>query len=294
MNHNKQFKVYGVVIGVLVVAGISYGIYSLITTTRRLRDVEYELGSSIEKVSALEKQNMELGGTLSLTQSEKDKLNEELTEQKEENEELEEERDMFEKLAKTDKQLLAKYSKVYFLNENYSPVKLDEIDAKYVLPVGKKREFLDPALPYLEDLLEDAEEDGIQLRVVSAYRSFEEQMALKSSYTITYGAGTANAFSADQGYSEHQLGTTVDFGTPAVPGAMGAFANTTAYTWLLENGHKYGFILSYPKANSYYMYEPWHWRFVGEDLARYLYKKKLNFYDLDQRKIDDYLIKIFD
>ncbi len=294
MSHNtKLLTIYASIAGVILLAGLGYSIYQYKETAKKLGDTQSRLTLSIEKIVELEKQNEELGGTLSLTQSEKEELGGALAKQKEENEELEEEKDMYEKLAKTDKQLLAKYSKVYFLNENYFPTKLDDIDEKYVLPVGKKLEFLDPALPYLEDLLEDAEEDGMPLRIVSSYRSFEEQQSLKSSYKVMYGSG-ANTFSADQGYSEHQLGTTVDFATPQVPGAMGAFANTASFTWLQENAHKYGFILSYPKSNSYYIYEPWHWRFVGEDLARDLYKDKKNFYDMDQREIDEYLIKIFD
>ena len=77
-------------------------------------------------------------------------------------------------------------------------------------------------------------------------------------------------------------------------GAVPAFAQTAAYTWLLNNAHTYGFILSYPKSNTYYIYEPWHWRFVGVDLAKDLHKAKKNFYDLDQREIDKYLITLFD
>lgn len=294
MSHHKHFKVYASIAAAVVIGALGYLIYGYIITKKELEDTRYELSSSLEKIGSLEKQNTELGGTLTLTQAEKEKLDADLSRQKEKNEDLEEEKNMYRKLAKTDKQLLAKYSKVYFLNENYAPTKLDDIPEEFILPAGRKLEFLDPALPYLEDLLEDAADDEIDLRVVSAYRSFAEQKSLKSGYAITYGAGTANSFSADQGYSEHQLGTTVDFGTPAVPGATGAFANTSAYTWLLANAHKHGFILSYPKSNSYYIYEPWHWRFVGEDLARDLRKQGKNFYDMDQRDIDEYLIKIFD
>lgn len=294
MHHIKGLRVYASIITVLLVGGAVYGAYVFITNSKALKTAYQENVLSKEKILALEKQNQELGGTLSLTQAEKAKLGNDLEDEQKRSKRLEARADKYKKLALTDKQLLAKYSKVYFLNENYSPTKLDDIEDKYVLPAGKKIQFLDPALPYLEDLLDDADEAGVNLRVVSAYRSFDEQMALKSNYKFIYGAGTANTFSADQGYSEHQLGTTVDFGTPSVPGAMPAFEKTTAYKWLLENAHEYGFVISYPKANSYYMYEPWHWRFLGEDLAGDLHDDKKSFYDLDQRDIDDYLIKIFD
>jgi hypothetical protein len=52
-------------------------------------------------------------------------------------------------------------------------------------------------------------------------------------------------------------------------------------------------VLSYPKNNSYYVYEPWHWRFVGVVLSSKLRQEGKNFYDLDQREIDNYLIDIF-
>ena len=148
-------------------------------------------------------------------------------------------------------------------------------------------------MPFFEDMVEDALDDGVELFVVSAFRSFEEQAGLKGAYTVTYGSG-ANAFSADQGYSEHQLGTTIDFTTTGINGGLTGFEKTAAYEWLKENAHKYGFVLSYPENNAYYIYEPWHWRFVGEDLARDLHKDGKYFYDLDQRKIDEYLISLFD
>ncbi len=197
------------------------------------------------------------------------------------------------KLAKTDEELLQKYSKVYFLNENYAPSSLKEIPEEYLLPGRQAQQFHADALPFLENMLNDAARDGIDLKVLSAYRSFTEQAGLKGAYSQTYGTG-ANAFSADQGYSEHQLGTTADMSDPTTGGPYTSFKTTEAYAWLLKNAYKHGFILSYPENNSYYIFEPWHWRYVGEDLAEYLHDNDLHFYDLDQRTIDTYLIKLFD
>lgn len=198
-----------------------------------------------------------------------------------------------EKLASTDPELLAKYSKVYFLNENYIPSKLSVIDAAYAFQQGRTYEIHDGVASFISDLLNDAAKDGLSLKVASAYRSFGNQAALKSGYTVKYGTG-ANAFSADQGYSEHQLGTTVDFTTPDVGGTFVGFDKTEEYRWLTDNAWKYGFVLSYPKGNTYYQYEPWHWRFVGKDLAERLHEDKEWFYDLDQRTIDGYLGELFD
>jgi LAS superfamily LD-carboxypeptidase LdcB len=196
------------------------------------------------------------------------------------------------KLKELDPELLRKYSKVYFLNENYMPKGLTEIESKYAY-ADKKMLFLADAYPFLTSLMNDAEKEGLSLKVVSAYRSFAEQSGLKSAYTVTYGSG-ANKFSADQGYSEHQLGTTIDFTTPKVGATFVGFDKTKEYSWLVENAYKYGFILSYPAGNSYYIYEPWHWRFVGKALAYRMHIEKENFYDLTERQIDPYLLKIFD
>lgn len=199
-----------------------------------------------------------------------------------------------EKLTTLDSELLQKYSKVFFLNENYTPSRLSEIDSQYLANENRVHQIHSEVLPFLIEMMEAAEDDGIDLRIVSAYRSFDEQHNIKTGYTVTYGAGTANTFSADQGYSEHQLGTTVDFSTPALNGSLSGFENTDAYRWLIDNAKDYGFVLSYPEDNNYYLFEPWHWRFVGTKLARDLYLQDKHFYDLDQRTIDQYLPTIFD
>ncbi|HEX5774593.1 MAG TPA: M15 family metallopeptidase [Candidatus Paceibacterota bacterium] len=198
-----------------------------------------------------------------------------------------------EKLATIDPELLAKYSKVYFLNENYIPTELASIDEKYLSDPSRELQIHARAEPHLTALLEAAEEDDITLEVASAYRSFGTQAALKSNYTVQYGSG-ANRFSADQGYSEHQLGTTVDFTSPEIGGALVGFDTTEAYAWLVKHAHRYGFVLSYPAGNAYYQYEPWHWRYVGRALAEDLRDEDKHFYDLDQRTIDTYLVNLFD
>jgi len=198
------------------------------------------------------------------------------------------------KLSKTDKELLQKYSKVYFLNEHYIPSELSQIDEQYLSNADKDQWMHVKVLPYLTSLLESARKGDIDIEVLSGYRSFETQTDLKTSYNVVYGAGTANQFSADQGYSEHQLGTTVDLTTSKIGSALVSFDSSDAYKWLTNNAHRFGFILSYPKNNTYYKYEPWHWRFVGKDLAQFLYDEDKNFYDLDQRKIDEYLVSFFD
>ncbi len=198
------------------------------------------------------------------------------------------------KLSKTDKELLQKYSKVYFLNEHYVPASLSDIEKKYLYTESVPLRLHTNVLPNLARLINDAAVASTTLYIKSSYRSFYEQARLKSAYTVVYGAGTANKFSSEQGYSEHQLGTTVDFTTVGLSGALIGFDKKPAFEWLQTNAHKYGFVLSYPKNNGYYIFEPWHWRYVGIALATKLKNEGANFYNTDQRVIDEYLVSIFD
>ena len=242
----------------------------------------------------------ELSNQLEMTSEELEETEDQLSGEKERNDEMEDQvRELagtvsdLDKLSKTDKELLQKYSKVYFLNEHYIPESLREIDDEWKYSEDSEHQLHSKVIPFFEEMMEDALDDGIELWVTSAFRSFDYQSQLKGSYTVIYGSG-ANAFSADQGFSEHQLGTTVDFTTRGLNGGLSGFQNTEAYKWLLDNAHKYGFTLSYPEGNTYYVFEPWHWRFVGEELAKDLNREDVHFYDWDQRKIDQYLLHIFD
>jgi D-alanyl-D-alanine carboxypeptidase len=259
----------------------------------------YALAKSAASLTEAQSQVRDLTTKLANSETDNAQLSEALQTEKERNDDFQNQIDdisgtvgKLDKLSKIDPELLEKYSKVFFLNENYIPSKLTQIPQRWVSN-AEDEYFHAQAWPFLEDLLDAAKDDGINLTVVSGYRSFDKQKVLKGAYTVTYGTG-ANAFSADQGYSEHQLGTALDFSTKETGGALDGFQNTTAYDWLADNAYKYGFILSYPPNNTYYEYEPWHWRFVGKDLADYLHDHKKHFYDLDQRDIDTYLIDLFD
>ena len=198
-----------------------------------------------------------------------------------------------EKLSTTDPELLKKYSKVYFLNEHYIPISLSDIPADYRSTKSTNFQILSDVLPHFENLVDAGNANGVGVRAQSAYRSFASQYNLKAAYKVTYGVG-ANKFSADQGYSEHQLGTAIDLTTVKTNGGLEGFDKTLEYKWLLENAYKYGFVISYPAGNAYYKFEPWHWRFVGVALATKLHDGNMNFYDMDQRIIDSYLANIFD
>jgi LAS superfamily LD-carboxypeptidase LdcB len=298
MNGNPKVASALAVGSVVLAVAAGFGWYRADAVSRALESFRAEAAATIAGIRAdLDAKAAEL----ETSKAEVAQLAEQIAAEKEKSDELAQEKrkaerkaDELEDLAKLDPELLSKYSKVFFLNENYAPPKLKEIPAEYRSPEGKEMQLHREVLPYLTRMLEAAADDDVNVKVTSAYRSFGEQAELKDRYKVTYGASSANAFSADQGYSEHQLGTTVDLTSPEIGGGLAGFDSTEAFAWLSENAYKYGFILSYPEGNSYYVYEPWHWRFVGEDLARYIHKKKVNFYDMDQRDIDSYLGEIFD
>lgn len=260
-------------------------------STTRLMETEREEASSTIA---------ELSERLSLTAEDLAEIENDLRRERDKNSEFEDQINdlagtvgVLDKLSKTDKELLQKYSRTYFLNENFMPLKLSLIPKSYLMNPNKDAYFHGDALKFLEDMLDAASRAGFDVKIISAFRSFDEQKAVKSSFTVVYGSG-ANAFSADQGYSEHQLGTTVDIVDTVTKTTSDSFADTEAYAWLVKNAYKYGFILSYPKGNNFYIYEPWHWRFVGRSLAKDLHNEDKTFYELDQRELDKYLIKIFD
>lgn len=272
---------------VLLLISTGFGLFSLLQANTALEEAVVRESALSDKLASVENDNQALIEALDSEQRQKAELEEEL-------EDLDDKYDDLRRLQRTDPELLAKYSKVYFLSENYAPASLSDIAKEFLARPEEPEQFLRQAYKFLRDLMEDAREDGVDITVLSTYRSFEEQTSLKQSYGVTYGHG-ANAFSADQGYSEHQLGTAVDFSTKAMAGALTvSFENTEAFAWLTANAHKYGFILSYPRGNAFYQYEPWHWRFIGRDFADDLRDDKESFYDLDQRDIDKYLITLFE
>jgi D-alanyl-D-alanine carboxypeptidase len=299
----RQSYIFGGLFGLACIGLLALGYYSWTQHERILMLLEERNYFLLENASTSDRLANEVTNastTIASLTLERDDLIAKLEQAEEQNEVFERQINKIsgtvgrlDKLSKTDEELLQKYSKVYFLSEHFVPSRLKVIDADFLAPGRKEQYFHADALPFLEDMLAAAKKDGVDLTVVSAYRSFETQAELKGAYLQSYGSG-ANTFSADQGYSEHQLGTAIDFSTPNLGGSLGGFGDTTAYTWLKDNAHKYGFVLSYPEGNDYYVYEPWHWRFVGEDLASDLKRDGANFYDWDQRKLDEYLIKIFD
>lgn len=132
-------------------------------------------------------------------------------------------------------------------------------------------------------LFSDASKAGHDLMIGSAYRTAATQDALFNSYVASAGYAEANRYSAHPGHSEHQTGLAVDISTTSQQCYLSAcFINTADGQWLSDNAHVYGFTLRYPEgkeAITGYNFEPWHYRYVGIDLATALHQSDLT---LDQ------------
>ncbi len=115
--------------------------------------------------------------------------------------------------------------------------------------------------------------EGLEIWNASGFRSYELQDSLYTRYSNRDGKEAADRYSARPGHSEHQSGLAIDLND-----ITNAFKDTAEGKWIAENCHKYGFILRYPEgkeAQTGYMYEPWHIRYVGIDTATKIYESGL-------------------
>lgn len=147
-------------------------------------------------------------------------------------------------------------NKTYSLPENYNPGKL-----------------LNECSSAFEKMKAAAAKEGLNLWVASGFRSYELQQSLYTRYSQRDGKEAADRYSARPGHSEHQTGLAIDLNS-----ITSAFANTKEGKWVAENCHEYGFILRYPKekeTQTGYMYEAWHIRYVGVEVAKNIYESGL-------------------
>jgi len=131
----------------------------------------------------------------------------------------------------------------------------------------------------LTQLFAAAQKDGHSLMIGSAYRSAAYQEQIFNTYVSRVGYEQANKYSAHPGFSEHQTGLAVDISTVSQRCYLSeCFIDTADGQWLAENAYKYGFNLRYPKGKESitgYNFEPWHYRYVGVDLAIALHQSGL-------------------
>jgi D-alanyl-D-alanine carboxypeptidase len=137
-------------------------------------------------------------------------------------------------------------------------LELVEVDAN-----AREHLLLPIAAQAWRQLKASANRQGVDIYIVSAFRSVERQAAIiKRKLDSGLSIEDILTVSAPPFFSEHHTGCAVDIGTPGSAALEQEFENTLAFKWLTENAESFGFRMSYPINNAAgYAYEPWHWRF---------------------------------
>lgn len=165
-------------------------------------------------------------------------------------------------------------NKYYKLDKDYEPEDLTVINSKFASGTQKLRK---EAADKFEEMASDMLKENLKIYAGSTYRSYSYQEGLYNRYVKKDGFKEAETYSARAGYSEHQLGLAVDI----VNGKWNYLSEgDKEYTWLINNSYKYGFILRYPHESEYitgYVFEDWHFRYLGIELATKVYESKLTY-----------------
>lgn len=154
---------------------------------------------------------------------------------------------------------------------DYAPVDLVAPDVPSAFDPLLRREAADA----VEALYIEATAAGVPFRIQSTYRSYTTQQRVKANSVSRLGQAVSDERSARPGHSEHQTGLAVDFTTNSGACTLEAcFADTPEGAWLAENAWRFGLIVRYLEGKSDvhgYVYEPWHFRYVGTELAEWLH-----------------------
>ena len=144
----------------------------------------------------------------------------------------------------------------------------------YALPAGyAPGGILPTVMEAWNAMVAAAKKDGISLWIISGYRSYDTQEAIYNRYVNDNGQEEADTYSARPGHSEHQTGLAFDINQISY-----SFGETAAGKWVAENAARYGFIIRYPESKQHitgYIYEPWHLRYLGTELAMDVYESGL-------------------
>lgn len=159
------------------------------------------------------------------------------------------------------------------LTNDYIPSDLEAISLEYSC---QDKYLRHEARVAFENMAKQAKLEGFNIIAVSSYRSYDYQKKLYNNYVNDKGLYYADLASARPGHSEHQTGLAVDVANSSLD--YNNFEDTKEFYWMKNNAHKYGFILRYPKARFHitgFKYEPWHYRYVGVDIAIYIYENDI-------------------
>ncbi|MDD2489633.1 MAG: M15 family metallopeptidase [Bacilli bacterium] len=167
-------------------------------------------------------------------------------------------------------------NKYYYLDKDFIPKNLQSFGTKYA--INNDIKATKPVIDAFIAIANDAKSINLTIKVVSGYRSYDSQEAVYKRYVDRDGEEKANTYSAKPGHSEHQTGLALDIYNTVL--SFSNFEKTVEYAWVKNNAHRYGFIVRYPLNKediTGYKYEPWHIRYVGEEIATYIYENNITF-----------------
>ena len=179
------------------------------------------------------------------------------------------------KMADLSKGILVLVNKQNELPDTYIPDDLVEIEPIH----GYKYLINSEAYSAFKKMYDDANKENISIFISSPYRSYEHQNRLYNYYNSIDTFENVEKYSARAGHSEHQTGLAIDITEQAYL-ELSTFENSKSFDWMQKNAYKYGFILRYPKDRETitgYMYEPWHYRYVGTNAATIIKNENLTF-----------------
>ena len=170
-------------------------------------------------------------------------------------------------------------NKHYLLDKDYIPDDLVNVSQNYAWgEVGSQKVRVVAYNAFL-DMWNAANEEGYYLMINSSYRSYEDQEIVYNNYKNSSGERFADSIAARPGSSEHQTGLALDIFSKTNTN-KNTFSQTDEAKWLKENAHNYGFILRYPEDKvdiTGYSFESWHYRYVGVDIATYIYENDITY-----------------
>ena len=166
--------------------------------------------------------------------------------------------------------LVNKYKK---LDENFEPYDLSDIPEEYA---SDELQASKMAIDAFIEMYNAAKREDLGLVINSAYRSYQTQVKLCDEYKALYGQSYVDRYVAYPGHSEHQTGLAFDIGSTT----SRVFVDSEEYKWVLDNAHKYGFIIRFTtrgQSITGFRNEPWHVRFVGKTASEFIYKNKITY-----------------
>ncbi len=163
--------------------------------------------------------------------------------------------------------------------QTYNPDDLVLPNVSLRIPGAAQMKMRKEAATAIEQMFQDAKSAGLNLQITTAHRGYAYQKTLYDGYVAEQGKSVADTQSARPGYSEHQSGWAADIRPESGKCYLEAcFGDMEEGKWLAENAHSYGFILRYPQGKTDitgYTYEPWHFRYVGKELAAEMKKQNI-------------------